>query len=147
MSGNKILNHLFAKWEQLAGEARRRGKSGEDDFPPGYWYGVAQGYEMAAADLRGASDTDGGQPEAPTEPREIVIANGRACLHMVAATHVLLEREPFWTEALLLRLVRWLYTRRLQNLIALLPEDMVVEILAEHNEPEILGDVTPFSAN
>ena len=36
--------------------------------------------------------------------RDIVISVGRSYLQMIAAAHVLLEREPFWTEALLLNL-------------------------------------------
>lgn len=55
----EVLNDLVDKWEQLAHEARERGQVAHDGWPPGYWYGVAQGYEMAAADLRAATEEDG----------------------------------------------------------------------------------------
>ena len=76
--------------------------------------------------------------------RDIVISVGRSYLQMIAAAHVLLEREPFWTEALLLKLVKVLYTHRLKGLLELLPEDMVAEILAEQDEN---GALVPFSSN
>lgn len=43
---------------------------------------------------------------------------------------VLLARNPAWTERLLLRLMRALYTRRLRGLVAALPSDITSEILA-----------------
>lgn len=54
------------------------------------------------------------------------------------------SEAPFWTEALLLKLVKVLYTHRLKRLLELLPEDMVAEILAEQDENGVL---VPFSSN
>ena len=53
---------------------------------------------------------------------ERVIVTGRA--------YVLLSHNPAWTERVLLRLVRALYTRRLRGLVAALPSDITGEILA-----------------
>jgi hypothetical protein len=55
---------------------------------------------------------------------------------------MLLERDPVWTEKLLLKLVTVLYSHRLRGLLELLPEDMA-EILGEQRDDE----VTSFSAN
>ncbi len=54
----EMLDGLANKWERLAQDVRRRAFAGEDGFPPGYWFGMAQGYEMAAADLRAAIKED-----------------------------------------------------------------------------------------
>jgi hypothetical protein len=63
----------------------------------------------------------------------IVITAAHAYFQMAAAAHVLLEREPVWTEGLLLKLVQALYEHRLHGLLELLPEDMVAEIVGEEN--------------
>ena len=61
---------------------------------------------------------------------ERVIVTGRAYVRMVEAADVLLDRQPVWTERLLLRLVRTLYSHRLRGLVAVLPADIMGEILA-----------------
>ncbi len=63
---------------------------------------------------------------------------------MAAAARVLLERGPFWTEWLLLKLVRALYTQRLRGLLELLPEDVAAEIVGGQGDG---GEVETFSAN
>ena len=61
---------------------------------------------------------------------ERVIVMGRAYVRLVEAADVLLDRQPVWTERLLLRLVRALYSHRLDGLGAVLPADIMGEILA-----------------
>lgn len=39
--------------------------------------------------------------------------------------------QPFWTERLLLRLVRWICSQRLRELVMVLPEEEVEEFLRE----------------
>ena len=58
---------------------------------------------------------------------------------------MLLEQNPVWTEQLLLRLVRALYTRRLRGLVAILPPELTAEILAASEKTS--GVVTGFSPN
>ena len=50
-----------------------------------------------------------------------VILTGRACVRIVEAADVLLDHRPVWTERLLLRLVRALYSHRLRGLVTVLP--------------------------
>lgn len=83
-------------------------------------------------------------PTSQASSRDIVIHAGHAYLQMIASAHILLEREPFWTECLLLRLVRTLYTHRLRRLLNLLPDDMVTEILAGYEDSEAF---IPFSSS
>jgi hypothetical protein len=47
-----------------------------------------------------------------TSPQRVITA-GRACVRLIEAADALLGYRPAWTEALLLRLVRALYRRRL----------------------------------
>ena len=47
---------------------------------------------------------------------ERVIVTGRAYVRIVEAADVLLDRQPAWTERLLLRLTRALYSHRLRGL-------------------------------
>ena len=61
---------------------------------------------------------------------ERVIVTGRAYVRLVEAADLLLDRQPVWTERLLLRLVRALYSHRLRGLVAVLPADLMGEILA-----------------
>ncbi len=60
---------------------------------------------------------------APTPEQRLAsaITYGRACVRIIEAADVLLAREPAWTERLLLRLVRSLYTHRLRGLVAAMP--------------------------
>jgi hypothetical protein len=53
-----------------------------------------------------------------------IITAGRACVRLVESADALLGYRPAWTEALLLRLVRALYRRRLRSLVAALPPEM-----------------------
>jgi hypothetical protein len=76
--------------------------------------------------------------------RDIAIRVGRAYLQMITAAHILLEGQPIWTEALLLKLVQALCGRRLQRLLELLPEDVAAEILARQDDG---GEVGSFSSN
>ena len=45
---------LADKWKALAEEADRRGQPGgqQDNYPPGYWFGVKFGFAEAASGLR-----------------------------------------------------------------------------------------------
>ena len=81
-----------------------------------------------------------------TDPiRENVITEGRAYVRIVEAADVLLDHRPTWTERLLLRLVRALYTHRLRELVAGLPSDLTAEILAASER--MTGAVRGFTPN
>ena len=79
------------------------------------------------------------------QTRENVITTGRAYVRIVEAVDVLLSRNPVWTERLLLRLVRALYSHRLRGLVAVLPYDIMAEILAASGR--ISGPVRDASVN
>jgi hypothetical protein len=64
---------------------------------------------------------------------------------MVEAADVLLDHRPVWTEWLLLRLVRALYSHRLRGLVAVLPSDLTAEILAASER--MTGPVRGFADN
>jgi len=55
---------------------------------------------------------------------------GRAYVRMVETADALLERKPFWTEKLLLRIVRALYSHRLREVVAVLPPKLTDEVMA-----------------
>ena len=80
---------------------------------------------------------------------EQIVANavtmGKAIVRLLEACDILLERNPVWTEQLLLRLVRALYTHRLRGLVAILPPKLTAEILAASEKTS--GIVTGFSPN
>jgi hypothetical protein len=75
---------------------------------------------------------------------ERVIVTGRAYVRIVEAADVLLDRHPAWTERLL-RLGRTLYTHRLRGLVAVLPSDIMGEILAASET--IIAPVRDVSVN
>jgi hypothetical protein len=66
----------------------------------------------------------------PEQITSNMITTGRAYVRLVEAADVLLDRQPVWTERLLLRFVRALYSHRLRELVAVLPSDIMGEILA-----------------
>jgi hypothetical protein len=66
-------------------------------------------------------------------------------VRIIEAADVLLDHRPGWTERLLLRLVRALYTRRLRGLVAVLPSDITGEILAASEK--MTGIVRGFTKN
>ena len=72
--------------------------------------------------------------------KERVIVSGRAYVRMIDAADVLLDHRPAWTERLLLRLVRSLYTHRLRELVAVLPSDLTAS-------EKMTGPVQGFSHN
>ena len=80
---------------------------------------------------------------------EQIVANavtmGKALVRLLEVCDILLERNPVWTEQLLLRLVRALYTHRLRGLVAILPPELTAEILAASEKTS--GIVTGFSHN
>ena len=55
---------------------------------------------------------------------------GRAYVRMVETADALLERKPFWTEKLLLRLVRTFYSHRLREMVTVLPPELTDEVMA-----------------
>ena len=55
---------------------------------------------------------------------------GRAYVRMVETADALLERQPFWTEKLLLRIVRTFYSHRLREVVATLPPKLTDEVMA-----------------
>ena len=66
-------------------------------------------------------------------PEEIIcnaVGLGRAYVRMVETADALLDRQPVWTEKLLLRLVRTLYSHRLRKMVGILPAELTGEILA-----------------
>ena len=77
--------------------------------------------------------------------RENVITTGRAYVRIVEAADLLLDRNPVWTERALLRLVRALYSHRLCGLVAVLPSDIMGEILAA--SATIVAPVRDVSVN
>jgi len=90
------------------------------------------------------------QPTANTPPAsehvvQNVIALGRAYVRLVESANALLERKPFWTERLLLRMVRALYSRRLREMVGALPANVTAEILA--GSDKMSGVVQGFSHN
>jgi hypothetical protein len=89
--------------------------------------------------------------QSPDQILHNVITAGRACVRIVEAADVLLERDPVWTERWLLRLVRTLYTHRLRGLVAVLPGEITAEILAASDKltpvPSAPGPVQGFSNN
>ena len=76
---------------------------------------------------------------------ERVIITGRAYVRLVESVDVLLDGQPVWAERLLLRLTRALYSHRLRGLVAVLPADIMGEILAASEK--IAGPVRGFTEN
>jgi hypothetical protein len=77
--------------------------------------------------------------------RENVVTAGRAYVRLIEAADVLLGRHPAWTERLLLRMVRTLYSHRLRELVAVLPSDFTADILVASEK--MLGVVRGFAQN
>ena len=80
---------------------------------------------------------------------EQIVANaviiGKALVRLLEACDILLEKNPVWTEQLLLRQMRALYTHRLRGLVAIWPPELTAEILAASEK--MSGVVTGFSQN
>ncbi len=77
----------------------------------------------------------------PQQRRQNGIAYGRALVKIVEGADYLYPGS-LRLERLILRVVRWLYRRRLRELIALVPTDMGAEILAaSDNIAGPVGDV------
>ena len=80
---------------------------------------------------------------------EQIMANavtmGKVLVRILEVCDILLERNPVWTEQLLLRQVRALYTHRLRGLAAIWPPELTAEILAASEK--MSGVVTGFSQN
>ncbi len=74
-----------------------------------------------------------------------VVSMGRAYVRLVESADVLLARNPVWTERLLLRMVRALYSQRLRQLVATVPPDLSGEILVASET--MVGPVRDVSAN
>jgi len=79
-----------------------------------------------------------------SQPQPIITA-GRACVRLIEDADALLGYRPAWTEALLSRLVRALYRRRLRSLVAALPPEVSAEILAASEK--LGGPVRGFGEN
>ena len=80
---------------------------------------------------------------------EQIMANavtlGKVLVRILEVCDILLERNPVWTEQLLLRQVRALYTHRLRGLVAIWPPELTAEILAASEK--MSGVVMGFSQN
>jgi len=80
---------------------------------------------------------------------EQIMANavmlGKVLVRILEACDILLEKNSVWTEQLLLRQVRALYTHRLRRFVAILPPELTAEILAASEKTS--GIVTGFSRN
>ena len=74
-----------------------------------------------------------------------MIVTGRAYVRIVEAADVLLDHRPVWTERLLLRMVRALYSHRLREMVGALPADISAEIFAASDK--MSGVVQGFSSN
>jgi hypothetical protein len=72
----------------------------------------------------------------PYQITQSVITAGRACVRIIETADALLGYCPVWTEALLLRMVRALYRRRLGQLLGALPAEMRAEIWAASEKIE-----------
>ncbi len=83
----------------------------------------------------------------PEEQLDRVITASRACVRIIEAADALLDKDPVWTERLLLRLVRALYTHRLRGLVAVLPAEVTAETLRVAASDKITGPVRGFSNN
>jgi hypothetical protein len=70
---------------------------------------------------------------------------GRAYVRMVETADALLEREPFWTEKLLLRIVRTFYSHRLREMVAVLPPELTDEVLVASER--MMGVAKGFTRN
>ena len=54
---------LTDHWQALAAEARAKGEAGTGPMPPGYWFGMALGLEMAILELKAVMEAaEGGGP-------------------------------------------------------------------------------------
>ena len=69
------------------------------------------------------------QPDSPDPLFSDLLANGHAYVDLVNAANRLLVCNTVWTERLLLRMVRRLYTNRLRQLMLILPVEMTDELL------------------
>ena len=69
------------------------------------------------------------QPDSPDPLFSDLLANGRAYIDLVNVADRLLAGNLAWTEQLLLRLVRRLYTRRLRELVLILPPEITDKLL------------------
>jgi hypothetical protein len=80
---------------------------------------------------------------------EQIVANadtlGKALVRLLEVCDVLLERNPAWTEQLLLRLVQALYTSKLRRLVAVLLANLTAQILSASEK--MSGVVIGFSQN
>ena len=80
---------------------------------------------------------------------EQIIANavmlGKVLVRILEACDILHEKNLVWTEQLLLRQVRALYTHRLRGLVAIWPPELTAEILAASEK--MSGVVMGFSQN
>jgi hypothetical protein len=79
-----------------------------------------------------------------TQRRENVIATGRAIVKIVEGADYLYPHSRR-VERLILKIVRWLYRKRLRELIATLPADIGAEILVASDN--ITGPVSDISLN
>jgi hypothetical protein len=76
------------------------------------------------------------------QPRENVIVFGRAMVKLLEGADYLYP-DSRRAERLTLKIVRWLYRKRLRELIALVPADIGAEILAaSENITGPVGDVS-----
>lgn len=69
----------------------------------------------------------------PTSEQTVVnvVALGRCYVRLVESADYLLEHQPTWLECFALRLLRSLYSHKLRELVAALPDQIAAEILAE----------------
>ena len=64
---------------------------------------------------------------------------------MIETADALLDRQPFWTERLLLRQVQTLYSHHLREMVQVMPSEITTEILAACEK--MSGVVMGFSQN
>ena len=86
-----------------------------------------------------------GKDLTPEQTVNNVVTFRRAYVRIIEAADLLLDRRPVWTEWLLLRLARALYSHRLRGLVAVLPADVTAEILAASEK--MTGLVRGFTQN
>ena len=69
------------------------------------------------------------QTDSPSPLFTDLLANGRVYVDLVKGADRLLAGNLAWTERILLRLVRRLYTNRLRKLVLILPPEIANELL------------------
>lgn len=69
------------------------------------------------------------------DTKQQLIAQGKTYASLVRGANVLLDGRIVWTERLLLKIVKRLYSGRLRDLVMILPDEAVDEVLIDKELP------------